>query len=455
MNIYIELEVLKRELESRILIGLNLKCLGNRVFLGHRESIFEAALKNKISSGVIFMKDVNSNEEYISIYKKLKEKGFKIVSQDEEGGYIDDSFELYSKLRHLNGKSFNYIDYYFCWGKRDEVYLSNKFKLCNFFITGSPRIDFCKTEMKLPREKFEKKYNIKNKFIFFTIQSPIIFARSFPERMKLKLSSLESDEDINYINKVKYEDECRGILILNKFIELIIYLISNLKDYDIVVRPHPAANPDNLKDLIGFEHKRLHIISDGFMSEFISHSDIIVHNSCTGALEAYVANKPVISFVPDIKLDTNDRFDNFPNRIGTKCKTIQEVVSFINKPIINNSEIKEIKNRIFLEKNSDELISNIINNIKIKSENNYANFSYNIKKTYIYFFLKEQFKKILKKYFNITIGNHKSARYIKFNKDFKKNILENVLENIIMKKKNNDFKKYKIKIINDSIFEII
>ena len=47
MNIYIELEVLRRELEGRLLVGLNLKLKKHRVFLGSRESIFDAALKKK------------------------------------------------------------------------------------------------------------------------------------------------------------------------------------------------------------------------------------------------------------------------------------------------------------------------------------------------------------------------------------------------------------------------
>ena len=83
MNIYIELEVLRRELEGRLLVGLNLKLKNHRVFLGSRENIFDAALKKKISPGVIYMKDTNSTKDYIKIYKDINKLVFKIFYQDE------------------------------------------------------------------------------------------------------------------------------------------------------------------------------------------------------------------------------------------------------------------------------------------------------------------------------------------------------------------------------------
>tara|TARA_B100000963_G_scaffold355769_1_gene374631 strand:- start:117 stop:1508 length:1392 start_codon:yes stop_codon:yes gene_type:complete len=454
MNIYIELEVLRRELEGRLLVGLNLKLKKHRVFLGSRESIFDAALKKKISPGVIFMKDTNSTKEYIKIYKDIIKLGFKIVSQDEEGGYIDDSFNLYSKLRHLDGESFNYIEKYFCWGKRDKDYLEKHFSnKCKYIITGSPRIELCKPSMKMSNEKFAENYNLKKKYIFFTIQTPILFARSFPERMKLKLVNLLDDENRNEINEKKYEDECIGILVLNKFIELILFLLKNLIDYDIIVRIHPSADEKNFLDLISFDHPRLRIISDGFMSEFINHSEIVIQNSCTGALEAFIAEKPVISFIPKIKINATEKMDNFPNRIGVKLTDSKEILNFIKTPIRNFSESEEIKNRIYTDKSSHELIAENINNIEINSKSSSAKFNYTFKKSYIYLILKNNLKKIFSKYFNYKFTDN-SSRYIKFYRDFNFENLSTVLNNIKKKRINSDYNSCEIKMINDSIFEI-
>lgn len=454
MNIYIELEVLRRELEGRLLVGLNLKLKNHRVFLGSRESIFDAALKKKISPGVIYMKDTNSTEDYIKIYKDIHKLGFKIVSQDEEGGYIDDSFKLYSKLRHLDGESFNYIEKYFCWGKRDKDYLEKNFSdKCKYIITGSPRIELCKSSMKMSNEKFANKYNLKKKYIFFTIQTPILFARSFPERMKLKLENLLSDENKNEINKRKYEDECIGILMLNKFIELIFSLLKNLNDYDIVIRIHPAADEQNFLDLLSFNHPRLHIISEGFMSEFINHSEIVIHNSCTGALEAFIAEKPVISFIPRIKIDATEKMNNFPNRIGVKLSDTDEILNFIKKPIRNFNEAEEIKNRIYTDESSHELIAKNINNIEIKSQSSFAKFNYTFKKSYTYLMLKNYLKKISKNYFNHKFTNN-SSKYIKFYRDFNFENLSTVLNNIKKKRINSNYDTCDIKMINDSVFEI-
>ena len=271
--------------------------------------------------------------------------------------------------------------------------------------------------------------------------------------MKLKLVSLLSDENRNEINERKYEDECIGILLLNKFIELIFSILKNLNDYDIVIRIHPAADEQNFLDLLSFNHPRLHIISEGFMSEFINHSEIVIHNSCTGALEAFIAEKPVISFIPKIKIDATEKMNNFPNRIGVKLSDNDEILNFIKKPIRNFNEAEEIKNRIYTDKSSHELIAENINNIEIKSQNSFAKFNYTFKKSYTYLLLKNYLKKISKKYFNHKFTDN-SSRYIKFYRDFNFENLSTVLNNIKKKRINSDYDSCEIKMINDSVFEI-
>ena len=101
MNVYIELETLKRELSGRLLVSLKLVKKNHNVFLGDRSSITYLARNNKIPPGVIFLKDMNSQKYRISDYKKFIKNGFKIVSQDEEiGCFTKKTYEEFFSFRY-------------------------------------------------------------------------------------------------------------------------------------------------------------------------------------------------------------------------------------------------------------------------------------------------------------------------------------------------------------------
>ena len=69
MNVYIELETLKRELSGKLLISLQLVKKNHNVFLGDRETITYLAKNNKIPPGVIFLKDMNTQKYRVNDYK--------------------------------------------------------------------------------------------------------------------------------------------------------------------------------------------------------------------------------------------------------------------------------------------------------------------------------------------------------------------------------------------------
>ena len=78
MNIYIELEVYNREIESKILLAINSLKKGLKVFIGQRSIIHEMALAGNLVPGVIHMKDVNNRTDVINIIKNLKKKIFSL-----------------------------------------------------------------------------------------------------------------------------------------------------------------------------------------------------------------------------------------------------------------------------------------------------------------------------------------------------------------------------------------
>ena len=161
MNLYIELETYNREIEAKMLLALEAVKRGYSVIIAHRSEIQRLALQNKIPPGIIHMKDANSMKHQLEILKKLKIKKFLFTAQDEESGLLNKTYDNFAKTRFNNFKSFKFLNYFFCWGKRDYEYLKKKIK--GAVITGSPRFDL------LPLKKIAKKIKTKKKKFWLSL----------------------------------------------------------------------------------------------------------------------------------------------------------------------------------------------------------------------------------------------------------------------------------------------
>ena len=112
MNLYIELEIYNREIQSKVLLALEAVKKGYNVIIAHRSIIQKLALEDKLPPGIIHMKDANSTKEQIDVYKKLKKKQFYLTAQDEESGLLNDTYKNFAKIRFGNFKSFNYLSFF-------------------------------------------------------------------------------------------------------------------------------------------------------------------------------------------------------------------------------------------------------------------------------------------------------------------------------------------------------
>ena len=128
MLLFIEIEIAKRELFPKIFLSRALLKCCSKIIISHRKYLKDLIESNKIENAVLLIKDANPRADLVEYYKKLKKKGFLIISQDEEAGYIEQNYENFSLNRHAEGDTFDVIDYFLCWGKRDKDFLSKKFE---------------------------------------------------------------------------------------------------------------------------------------------------------------------------------------------------------------------------------------------------------------------------------------------------------------------------------------
>tara|TARA_B100000787_G_scaffold170298_1_gene165899 strand:+ start:515 stop:1891 length:1377 start_codon:yes stop_codon:yes gene_type:complete len=420
MNIYIELEVVKRELFGKLLLSLELIDKNFTVYLTTRESINELAKKNKISPGIIFLKDANTKKYRINDYKKLIKNNFVLVSQDEEIGCFDTgksndySNFFIERFDGVNSKAFNYINKFFCWGDFDYNFLK-KFNFKTEFIkTGSPRIDLCKIN------KEEKKT------ILIPLNQRLFWKRGLFERYHIEvMDSFQFDTYQNILKKYFF-NESRDIIQTYHLIELILKL-SKLKGYNIVLRPHPAHNIKKILSIFSDKKifKNIKITDENSLIEEISKSEIIIQFGCTSSVEATLNNKMVILQQPNDPFLINYK-KNFLTTLGFSFGDSEKLIKFVKSKKKNKSKIsnqikldkKNINKRILTDGYSYSRIVSELKKIKIQSTQNKLNSDLEFKKIKFKSTIKQKIKKKMLKLLKQKPleENVFEAKFPKFNK---------------------------------------
>lgn len=375
MNLYIEVEVLDREFRSRFLLACEAALKGFDVYILSRDEMSKLISTNSISSGIYHMKDANSTKLNINYLKKIKNKNFIITAQDEEAGLTYNNFEDFAKRRFANGEAFNHINLYFCYGQSDFNILSKKFNKNSFLISGSPRFDLANKKFYKNKDIFLKENKLKKYLLISSnIQYPIS-EKSLATQFNSRINITEADmQNINYKKENYFIKYRQSVEQLQKFLILIKFLSDNLKDLDIVLRPHPTESIQTWKILTkDISHSKILIKKDKSLIEYINFSEALIHSGCTAAIEAYCINKKVISYIPN---NFADKFDsNFPNELGVKIKNPEDILNqvkliteFDNKNIKNDDELKHRLYNYNLENLSVELI--VKKWIEMYTENN-------------------------------------------------------------------------------------
>ena len=126
--IYITIEVTAREYYPKLLLSYLAAKKGYTVVLGDISKFFSYNYNYK---GIFHYKDIAPSLWGLPLFEKLKKRGFKITSLDEEGGIENkefdnkksDSFKI-----EFSEKTFQLVDKVFTWGNFDHDSISDEYK---------------------------------------------------------------------------------------------------------------------------------------------------------------------------------------------------------------------------------------------------------------------------------------------------------------------------------------
>jgi len=345
MNIYLHVEVAARELDSKILLAVLAASKGHEVLISSKEELINGIYADILLPGIYHTKSLTPSKTRIERHRKIKEKGFKITSIDEEAGLSTRGYNSFA-IDRFSDLSINQSSAVFGWGPEDTNTLkkihpkhSNK-----IHQTGSPRADLWKNFFldywNRPKGTPDKP--------FLLISSNMICTKNglFYEHIKA-LKDAGSFERYPDLYEKRFNIFSEDYKKLYSFIDAIKYLSNHNSDYDIVLRPHPSENIEAWK--IFLENiPNVHVIREDSITAWVKNSFAVMHNGCTTAIEAIVSSKPVLTYVP-FKMEYDHDFSNL---LGIKVNSKEELLKKVNQIFISSNTPNIPRKKL---ENKDEL----------------------------------------------------------------------------------------------------
>lgn len=341
MNIYIIFELKQRELLSKLLLSLEAASRGNEVYIGRINSFL---MRNFFKPGIVHMKSITPGQSRIDELTYFKSKNFLVTSQDEENGFID--YDTNYKNYRYSKKTLDLVDKVFSWGPFDynnicSNYPSFKKKIVK---SGNPRVDFWRQDFK----KFFKKINyIKyNNYILFSTNFDYVCShRSIPDEIRFHKKSGYFKRGLKEADILRWAKNSQ--ILFDYFKKLVIKISKKYKNKIIIIRPHPVDDITKWRKHF-IRHKNIIINSEGFISDWIHKSKVVIHTGCTGGFESSARGKPTLSYYP-IKIRHGHPYADI---LSTKVQNEKNIMYQIKKAYIKKNKINlELNKKIsFIKK---------------------------------------------------------------------------------------------------------
>ena len=434
MNIYITLEIKKRELQSKLLLSLEAANRGHEVYLGR---MMENLKKGEFYPGLVHLKSITPSKNRINQMLDLKKKGFKITSLDEEHGYIDEN-DNYVNQRY-SSNTLDIVDKIFTCGVFDFKNIKKKFPkyFSKIINSGNPRFDFWRNDFK----KFYKNID------YIKYNNFILVSSNFEYVCTYKTLS----DDLKFLKKAGYfkRGETKDNIIFRakqskklfkQFVKLIKKINFKFKNIKIIIRPHPTDNPKKWKNYF-LNNNNIEVIEHGFLSDWISKSKCIIHAGCTSGLEAAARNITCFSYNPNNLKNGSKISDNLSIKIKNENQAIKLLEEVFNK----NKRLKLKNNKKIVTSRVRNITKNFAYKEIIKSWEKFNSSELSKKNNLFFIKFKFIFKKIMKDIFKLNYHNHKFE-------NFKRSEIYEFLSRINRIKP--EFKKIKFEIIKPDLIRL-
>lgn len=362
-NFLFPIETTARELDHKILMAVLAAKEGRTIFVGDQQII--RTLSFILKGGVFYGKHLFGKPSFSdkSYYNRLKSRDFKLVHLNEEGAvWPGKEFEWKNILKQCERPSqLAKDDFLATWGRwQKEFNESYEPTDATISVTGHPRFD-------LYSERYRNYFVDETQKItdeygdFILINTAFSYSNNGEGGVKFIFKpNIAYDSTNEDHRKYRFKRWKQQMFSIADIVDLVNKISLAHPDKIIVIRPHPSEDSGYYRDL--FQNiENVRVIYEGAVTPWILACKLMIHNGCTTAIEASLANKPVINYSTNPDPD----FDVYlANICGVTLDCSNDALDYVNRAYEGNVEVAmpvdKIANDLFHNFETDKSSAEVI-----------------------------------------------------------------------------------------------
>ncbi|MBM3507415.1 MAG: hypothetical protein FJX64_06790 [Alphaproteobacteria bacterium] len=313
------IETKAREFHAKVLQAAVAAERGFDVVVGDQN----AMVKNvaRLPRGVYLDKSVSRTKT--KHFRSLTAIGNRVVACCEEGlVYRDPDTYLHERV---SNDSLALADRFFAWGEVQAADVLRKAPeaAAKLRVTGNPRFDILRPDLRpvfapevtALQRRFGRYLLVATNFSRY---NHFLGYDSWIANLQ-KRGTIANDAELAFFRRWR---DYLGVL-FHGFASAIPVLSRAFPNHSIVVRPHPSENHDAWRRLtVGIAN--VTVAFEDSVVPWIAGADVVVHNSCTTGVEAYLLGRPVVAYRPatDTLLDSR-----LPHAVSNEAFNEDELVA--------------------------------------------------------------------------------------------------------------------------------
>ena len=328
-TLIIPVESQVRELDAKLLLACFATEHGYSVILGSRAYVhFEIG---SMPQGIYVAKSMRSISGLM--FSLIRKMGHDIIAWEEEA-LVHPPADVFYPLR-LSPQTIRYISHLFAWGPDNEALMLGYPELpgqLQIHVTGNPRGDMLRHELAVYfTEQVQKLRDHYGKFILintnFTDVNPYLpgiglFVPTSDPNKPRRLGQAGKGMPRSFAEGLELHKQ----QILDDFLVMIPVLEQAFPEAAIVIRPHPSEEHQIYHELAA-RCSRVVVNNEGNVLPWLQACDLLVHNGCTTAVEAYAMGVPTIAYLKTFDERYDVDFQGMPNQLSQQCVALDELIA--------------------------------------------------------------------------------------------------------------------------------
>lgn len=311
------IEVKNREFIGKLLLAAKAIEQGWAVVLGKQSKVCRAMFS---CPPALHIEVSIPTAKYESRILPLVAAGHRLACLCEEGIVYPDGGDYCQ--RKVGTSPLSELSHYFANGQRQFDDIT---QFCSpppgcLTITGNPRFDLLHSTL---REVYAPKAaQIKARYgtTFVLINTNFSVVNPHPAYGDFISGMRKSGKIVTPAQELIWAEYVRSKLRLLQDYRRLIMLLHD-KGIIVVIRPHPSEDQRAWKSYVS-GMKDVHVIHDQSANAWMIAASAIIQSACTTGLEAFLLDKPLISYMPEGLIDG----DSFISELGSQASTLEAVL---------------------------------------------------------------------------------------------------------------------------------